>query len=332
MVAALQINGRAPWAAVAAAAGSTETTVARRAGRLLDSGELRIVGMVDPIRCGFGRTVLCQLRCEPGSSEAVATHLAELPQARFVTTVTGAYDAIVELVVTSRADLARLLLEEVQATPGIRDVVTAVVTRKFKASYDWARGLLGERAGHIPAPEVSDENLGQPVTLDQVDLEVIAALRENGRATSAEIASVVGLTEATAHRRVNRLIKSGCVVCGALVAPESMGFEAEVFWWLRVNAAELDRVVQVLRTRPEVRYLAATAGFADLACELMLPGYDDLFTFANEVLHTLPGVHADASVELRTIKRGFLPAAAVPTPLPLETIGRPHDGSAVQRL
>jgi DNA-binding Lrp family transcriptional regulator len=312
VAAALQINGRAPWRTVAAAAGSTESTVARRAARLMDTGELRVAGMVDPIRCGFGRTVFCQLTCEPGTSDDVASRLAAVPQARFVTTVTGTFDAIVELVVASRAELARLLLEDVQGVPGVRSVASALVTRKFKATYDWGRGLLGDAAGLVPAPELSADNPGQPVPLDETDLQIIASLRGNGRASSAEIASAADIGEPTAHRRLNRLIREGCVICGALVAPESMGFEAELFCWLRVDTAGLGSAVAALRARPEVRYLAATAGSADLACELILPSFDDIYVFTSEVLDAIPGLRIETSVELRTMKRGFFPATELP--------------------
>jgi DNA-binding Lrp family transcriptional regulator len=312
IAAALQINGRAPWRVVAAAAGSTESTVARRAARLMDAGQLRVAGMVDPIRCGFGRTVFCQVSCEPGASDEVASRLAALPQVRLVITVTGTFDAIVELVAPSRAELAHLLLQDVQRVPGVRAVASALVTRKFKVSYDWGRGLLGDAASLVPAPELSADNPGQPVSLDETDLEIIAALRGNGRASSAEIAAAADIGEPTAHRRLNRLIREGCVICGALVAPESMGFEAELFCWLRVDAAGLSRAVAALRARPEVRYLAATAGFADLACELILPSFDDVYVFTSEVLHEIPGLRIETSVELRAMKRGFFPAAQLP--------------------
>src|ERR1700749_1611296 len=106
IAAALQINGRAPWRVVAAAAGSTESPVARRAARLMDAGQLRVAGMVDPIRCGFGPTVFCQVSCEAGASDDVAARLAAPPQVRLVITGTGTFDAIGELVVPARAELA----------------------------------------------------------------------------------------------------------------------------------------------------------------------------------------------------------------------------------
>ncbi|MGW3473659.1 Lrp/AsnC family transcriptional regulator, partial [Saccharopolyspora sp. NPDC000995] len=68
IVAALQLNGRAPWGAVAKHVGASESTVLRRAEKLTESGRLRIIGVVDVLRCGLGVPVLTRLRCRPGSA------------------------------------------------------------------------------------------------------------------------------------------------------------------------------------------------------------------------------------------------------------------------
>jgi DNA-binding Lrp family transcriptional regulator len=311
IVAALQINGRAPWGMVARAVGSTESTVARRAQRMSESGQVRVVGMIDPVQCGFGRPVLLQLRCESGTAVRVADVLAARPEVRFVALTAGTYDLLVELIVTSRAHLARLLLSEVQAAAGVRDVVVASVLRKFKVSYDWGRRLLGDSVDEVAAPPLPSADTPAPVHLDQVDLAAIAALRENGRRSFADLAADLGVTEVTVQRRVNRLLATGALACGPLVDPELLGFEVEVFCWLRVNPTLLEHAAAELGALPEVRYLSATTGFADLACEVVLAGYDDLYDFTTHRLGSLPGfIRAETSIELGTVKRAFLRADA----------------------
>ena len=77
IAAALQINARASWQQVAHVVGSSESTVTRRAQRMISSREIRVVTIADPIRCGFGYPVLVQLKCEVGASSRVAHALAE---------------------------------------------------------------------------------------------------------------------------------------------------------------------------------------------------------------------------------------------------------------
>ena len=66
------------------------------------------------------------------------------------------------------------------------------------------------------------------------------------------------------------------MVCGAVVAPEAMGYDAQLLCWVRASTAHLSEVAAVLAARPEIRFLAATTGPADFFCEFILPGYDDV--------------------------------------------------------
>ncbi len=49
---ALQLNGRAAWRDIASVVDSTETTVARRAQRLIDAGTVRVTAPACPRAAG----------------------------------------------------------------------------------------------------------------------------------------------------------------------------------------------------------------------------------------------------------------------------------------
>ena len=140
----LQINGRATWRQAARLAGTSESTVARRAQqhvrRRLHARERRVA---DPIRCGFGYPVLVQLSCEVGAAAEVAAQLAERPDVRFVALVTGTFDIVAELIVPSRVALARSCSRSCPRSRESRSTTTESVLRNFKTSYDWSRDLLG---------------------------------------------------------------------------------------------------------------------------------------------------------------------------------------------
>ena len=61
--------------------------------------------------------------------------------------------------------------------------------------------------------------------MDAVDRKLLDALRNNARATYAELARVVGLSAPAAHERVGKLEAAG-VITGyhAAVAPEAVGY------------------------------------------------------------------------------------------------------------
>lgn len=304
IAAALQIDGRATWRRVARIAGTSESTVARRAQNLLDAGAMRVTAVADPIRCGFGYPVLLQLSCEVGAAGEVARGLAERADVRFVALVTGTFDIVAEVIVPSRVRLARVLLEELPEIEGIRRTTTESVLRNFKTSYDWSRDLLGDEADEFVAVPPRD---GPAPSLDAIDVLLLHLLVEDGRRTYAELATKVGVSESMARRRIEALVASGCLRFATFVEPHLLGYDVEVFIWLRVELARLEETARALAERREVRYLSATSGFSDLTCEAILGSQDDLYAFSTGVLGVLPGVReVDVGLELETVKRGYV--------------------------
>jgi Lrp/AsnC family leucine-responsive transcriptional regulator len=60
--------------------------------------------------------------------------------------------------------------------------------------------------------------------LDERDFEIVTALREDARATYADVAARVGLSASSVHERVRKLEASGVITAyRAVVDPEAMG-------------------------------------------------------------------------------------------------------------
>jgi Lrp/AsnC family leucine-responsive transcriptional regulator len=109
------------------------------------------------------------------------------------------------------------------------------------------------------------------------------------------------------RRRVSALVDDGVLHFATLVDPRELGFEIEAFVLLRVNLGEIERIATTLSARREVRYLAATSGFCDLACEVILRSPDDLYDFTTEALGALAGVQRTVIAhELVTVKRAYM--------------------------
>jgi DNA-binding Lrp family transcriptional regulator len=314
IAAALQLNGRATWREVARVLGTSESTVARRGRQLLDSGLVRVTGQPDAVRVGLGHPVLVQLNCAAGMIKRVASELAERPDVRFLAVVTSTYDVLVELIVPSKARLAHVLTDEFASVEGITGTTTDVVMRTFKTSYDWSRELLDEHGvdpsfvsqAPVPVPRAAG-----PGALDESDLRLMQMLSDDGRRTFADLAQDVGISESMVRRRVSALVESGYLFFATLVDPQALGFEVEVFVKLRVALSELERIATALAARREVRYVSATSGFSDLACEVILRSADDLYDFTTNVLGGLEGVRRSVIAhELATYKRAYMHAGS----------------------
>lgn len=306
IAAALQINGRATWLQIARAVDSSESTVARRAQRLIEQGVLRIAAVTDPGRAGFGYPVLVQLKCGAAAPK-VADILADRADARFLALVTGTFDIVMELVVPSRRYLANVLLNELTAIEGIGETTTESVIRNFKTSYDWSRDLLGKAADELERGFSATAVPDGVSTLDPVDLQLVQLLSEDGRRSFADLAAQLGISESVARRRVHSMCAGGSMSFATFVAPELLGYDVELFCWLRVDLARLEEIASTLATLPEVRYLSATSGYSDLICEIILRSQDDLYDFSTNTLAGLNGVRTiNFALELQTVKRAHL--------------------------
>ena len=307
VVAALQVNPRASWQQIAKVLDVSESTVSRRAKRLLDSGSVHIAAVPDPLRCRLGFPVLMQVECAMGAAESVARTLSLRPDVRFVALLTGTYDLVLEIVVPSRNHLGEVVFREFNLIPGIRRTTTETVIRNFKMTYDWSRSLLGANADKLESRPKVDTPMARIGGVDTVDLHLIQLLASNGRLSASELAQQSEASESSVRRRLDALESSGAIRFATLVDPTLMGFESPVFLWLEVDLAAIEGVAASLSSLPEVRYLSATAGYSDLVAEAILPDLDHLYLFMTEVLGTLPGIRrSEVSLEINTIKRGYL--------------------------
>lgn len=122
--------------------------------------------------------------------------------------------------------------------------------------------------------------------LDQLDRDLIAILRSDGRAPVASLAASLGVSRATVKARLDRLQAEG-VIQGFTVllnAPEADAIRAVML--VEVEGKATEGVVRRLRGFPEIRALYATNGRWDLVAEIEtrdLQSFDELLRRVREV-------------------------------------------------
>lgn len=101
--------------------------------------------------------------------------------------------------------------------------------------------------------------------MDLIDQQLISALRENGRASTAHLARIVGRSRTSVQSRIERLERQGVIVgyCARL-APEHEAGAVRAHVMIKVGAKESRAVAAALREIPEVRVLHSVSGEADL--------------------------------------------------------------------
>jgi Lrp/AsnC family leucine-responsive transcriptional regulator len=114
--------------------------------------------------------------------------------------------------------------------------------------------------------------------VDDIDRELVEALRSNARSTYAELARRVGLTAPSAHERVAKLESSG-VITGyhAEVAPSALGLGVSALIGLFLaDDVEADEVADKLAVLPEIEDCWFVAGDESFLLKVRVPNVDAL--------------------------------------------------------
>lgn len=134
LLAALQRDGRASLAALAAITGWTPATVARRLTDLQASGALFFDVDVDATHLGASTVALLWMSVAPAQVDAVGTALARHHELAVVAATTGPTNLLAQVMCTGPAELHRYLTRELGALAAIRTIETAPVLRTLKAT------------------------------------------------------------------------------------------------------------------------------------------------------------------------------------------------------
>jgi DNA-binding Lrp family transcriptional regulator len=129
---ALAMDGRAPYADLAAATGWSETTVRRRVDQLRDAGALYFDLELDMPTFGFRSTVWMWLSVPPSHLAAAGEALAKFPEVAYAMATTGPANLAACAVCRSQEELYEFLTERVGALPGVERVETAPIIRTVK--------------------------------------------------------------------------------------------------------------------------------------------------------------------------------------------------------
>ncbi|MDB6098485.1 MAG: hypothetical protein QOK23_3727 [Gammaproteobacteria bacterium] len=101
--------------------------------------------------------------------------------------------------------------------------------------------------------------------MDPIDEKLISALKENGRASTAKLARLVGRSRTSVQSRIERLEKQGIITgYGVRLAPEHGLGAVRAHVMIKVGPKEARSVTAALREISPVRVLHSVSGDVDL--------------------------------------------------------------------
>lgn len=138
--------------------------------------------------------------------------------------------------------------------------------------------------------------------IDDLDAELIAALRGNARLPYSVLSTKLGLTAITTRRRLEHLIEEGVVSLELIPDPEKLGYHTEVFIGLHVDLAHIRTALGQLSSKSPVAYATLTAGRYDILLWAFFRSPHHLAAFIEKDLGSVAGVRS--SETLTTLKVG----------------------------
>ena len=133
----LNQNARMSSAHIARQLGISERTVNHRIKRLVDSGVIQPVAVVNPASFGYTLTVdiLCEL--EIGYQEPVIQALQEIPQVSYMAVSTGDQDIVLRAYFRNSGEMNDFITHQLHQIPGMRRTRSVLLPSILKENHQW---------------------------------------------------------------------------------------------------------------------------------------------------------------------------------------------------
>lgn len=113
--------------------------------------------------------------------------------------------------------------------------------------------------------------------IDVLDVDLLAALRDNPRAGVLELSRILRVARGTVQARLDRLERVGILTgFGPDVDVAAAGFGVQAFVSLEIAQGALEEVTAELTALPAVLEAYATTGSSDVLCRLAAASHEDL--------------------------------------------------------
>jgi DNA-binding Lrp family transcriptional regulator len=132
IIAELRRDGRASMSAVADAVKISRANAYARVNRLLSSGVIAgFSARVDPVLAGQRSSAYVMLSVEQSSWQRLREALGSIPEVEHIALVGGDFDVLLLVRARDNGDLRRVVLEKLQAMPGVRSTKTSLIFEDF---------------------------------------------------------------------------------------------------------------------------------------------------------------------------------------------------------
>lgn len=126
--------------------------------------------------------------------------------------------------------------------------------------------------------------------LDNADLRIIEALREDGRMSFAGLAKRLGISPGMARQRYLQLAEDGVLQVVPVTNPTLLGYNMMALIGIEVEGNRLEEVAREIADLEEATYVVICTGTFDVLVEVNCRDNAHLLQFLSERLRAVEGV------------------------------------------
>jgi Lrp/AsnC family transcriptional regulator for asnA, asnC and gidA len=142
--------------------------------------------------------------------------------------------------------------------------------------------------------------------LDELDLEIIAALKADGRATNQDIARGLKLAPATVSARIRRLEELNAMRVVAVTDFSALGLDVLLAVGIEVQGRAAEDVAEELAKLPEVFAVHLVTGARDIEILVALRDFQELQPFLLDDVAAVRGIRSlTAGIAVDIVKFEF---------------------------
>lgn len=142
---------------------------------------------------------------------------------------------------------------------------------------------------------------------DDIDLQIISALKEDGRMPFAEIARRLGVSAGMVRQRYLQMVDDGVLRVVPVTNVTVLGYNLMAMIGVSVDGDRLVETAHKIAAFEEVIYLVICTGTHDLLVEVLCRDSDHLLEFLTKRLRSVKGVSTtETFTYLRIVKELYL--------------------------
>jgi DNA-binding Lrp family transcriptional regulator len=292
IVAALKLDGRVSYAALAKGLDVTAATVAKHIDKMLREHLIDIKAVLNPFKLGYYAHAFIALDINLTRVDDLAARLVNNPHISLVVTTFGRY--------------AMLILADFATWEELQDYITRELPRIEGINKIDAFPVVENKKMYNPLFK-SDGVYGSPASIDQTDKIIIEELEKNGRASFVDLAQQLGISLATVSRRVARLQEENVLKICAIRNPTMLGYLANAYVVLRADLNKVDAICHALAANHEVHMIMTLMSGFEIMAGIHLQSPEALYRFIAGEIAPIYGVFSIETFISAEIKKRSYP-------------------------